>query len=68
MKKEADPNLQNVYGDTPLNKASYNGDVAVVTTLLEYGADPNGRSKTGYFALYYAAQENKSDVINVLLN
>jgi len=41
MKNEANANLKNVYGDTPLNKASYNGDVPVVTTLLDYGADPN---------------------------
>lgn len=36
--------------------------------MLDYGADPNQRTRTGYFALYYAAQENNADVINVLLN
>jgi len=44
-----------VRGDTALHHASRNGDTAVVSVLLEHGADVNALSDGSHFPLYCAA-------------
>lgn len=42
LKREHDINVKNIHGRTPLYMAvRYNGSVAFIKLLLEYGADPN---------------------------
>jgi hypothetical protein len=43
----ADPNVAESRGNTPLHVASYNGHVRVAALLLEHGADPYARNKAG---------------------
>jgi ankyrin repeat protein len=50
-----------------LYKAAGDGDATKVTALLESGADVNGRTATGSFALNNAAVENHIEVIEILL-
>ena len=45
----------------------YNGDVAIVKTLLDYGADPNNTNKFGDAALDYASAQGMFDVVTLLL-
>ncbi len=44
---EADPNLQNAYGVTPLHKATLYNHPEIVKVLLAGGVDPNRRDFDG---------------------
>lgn len=37
----ADPDIQNIYGETPLHQAVENGNDKIINILLERGANPN---------------------------
>lgn len=37
----ADPDKQNIYGETPLHQAVENGNYRIINILLERGANPN---------------------------
>ena len=50
-----------------LYKAAGDGDSAQVSALLESGADINGRTGNGSYALNNAAVENEVEVIKILL-
>lgn len=41
LTKGADPNVQNIYGETPLHQAVDNGKHNIINLLLEKNADPN---------------------------
>jgi len=56
------------WGATPLGGASQRGDAAVVTYLLENGADPNEASDSGENPLAMAAGMGKRDVVRILLD
>lgn len=58
----------NVLGrTTPLHQAAYNGDVAVVRTLLELGADPDRRDRSyGSPPLAWAEHARQDAVIELL--
>lgn len=43
----ADPNLQNLYGDTPLHMAAHTGMPAYYNVLLAAGANPNLKNQLG---------------------
>jgi ankyrin repeat protein len=55
LKKGADPNAKNEYGNTPLHEAASRGHVDVVRLLLEHGADPNIQNNIGWTPLHLAA-------------
>jgi len=56
------------WGATPLGGASQRGDVAVVTYLLDNGADPNEHTPDGEDPLILAAGAGKRDAVRLLLD
>ena len=54
-------------GDTALHHACRNGDLAVVTHLVTYGADVNATSDNGHFPLYCAAGHGHAETTRFLL-
>ena len=65
-KRSARPGVDE-YGRTPLHYAAADGDVAVCSTLVGAGADPNAADDNGWTALHFAAQAQSPDVTTVLL-
>lgn len=45
----------NVYGNTALHIACYNGQDAVVNELIDYGANVNQPNNSGFTPLHFAA-------------
>ena len=41
LNKNANPDIQNIYGETPLHLAVENGNYKIITILLEKGGNPN---------------------------
>jgi ankyrin repeat protein/L-ascorbate metabolism protein UlaG (beta-lactamase superfamily) len=56
------------WGATPLGGACQRGEVAVVTYLLDNGANPNEASPSGEPPLTLAAGMGKRDVVRILLD
>ena len=54
-------------GNTALINSCYKGNVDSVKLLLNYGADINHKRKDGMDCVYIAAQENKLDVLKLIL-
>jgi ankyrin repeat protein len=53
-------------GDTPLMLAVGYGDLHVMRTLLEHGADPNAKNSDGDDAFYRAMSEKQPDAMRLL--
>ena len=62
----ADPNLQDVEGNTPLMLASGNVMTGAVIVLLEKGSNPALRNKAGETAENLAERQSRHDVQQVL--
>ena len=54
--------------DTPLHRASMNGDKDVVQLLLDQGADPNKADEEGETPLHWATKKGHKDVVQLLLD
>jgi uncharacterized protein len=66
---KADPNAQEGKGgQTALMWAISERHTAVAEELLRHGADVNARSKTGFTALMFAAQQGDVDTTRILLD
>lgn len=65
---EADPNIADLYGNTPLHIASKSGYLKIVKRLLVNGAEINGINMWGETPLDLARQEDHSEIIEVLEN
>ena len=57
----------NVRGRTPLINASQFGNTAIVSTLLDYGANVNLESSDGGIALHNAAQDGHVEIAKMLI-
>lgn len=63
----ANPN--GVVGETRvLNEAAVWGDMRVLTTLLDHGADPDGRDQSGWTALHVAQNNGREDIARLLVS
>lgn len=54
-------------GYTPLHRASYNANVALVKMLLAHGADPNARTLFGWTPVHSSCQWTHAECVAVLL-
>jgi ankyrin repeat protein len=64
---EVDVNVQNYEGVSVLQLAARKGHSAVVSTLLQAGADPEAVDKLGWTALHSAAGNGNDSVVDQLL-
>jgi ankyrin repeat protein len=53
--------------DISLHAASHFGDLAIVKSLIEQGADINARDTSGRTALHYAVEYGHEDVVELLI-
>ncbi|WKD49607.1 ankyrin repeat domain-containing protein [Microbulbifer spongiae] len=60
-------NYRNDYGDTPLHIVCNWGDCEAIQALVSEGADLNAIGETGFTPLHCAAEQNKPEVINLLI-
>ena len=69
LKAGADPNIQDVVGDTALMQAVGEGYIRSVKVLLEVEkAEVNQVNNAGYTALTYACREEVEEAVEILLN
>src|SRR5258705_3056238 len=55
-------------GLTPLMQASTKGDVAEIRRQLSFGTDPNAQDSSGWTALMYATQTDRTEAIKIMLD
>jgi ankyrin repeat protein len=55
------------YGRKELHHAAVSGDLEKVRALIASGADINAQDDNGFTALHFAAQENKAEIVDFLL-
>eukprot|EP01116_Phalansterium_solitarium_P012850 TRINITY_DN2951_c0_g4_i1.p1 TRINITY_DN2951_c0_g4~~TRINITY_DN2951_c0_g4_i1.p1 ORF type:complete len:1137 (-),score=384.94 TRINITY_DN2951_c0_g4_i1:568-3978(-) len=70
VRKHADLNAQNIFGETPLHKAVLNNAVRILLTesLIQYRADCNRQTdKRGHTPLHYAVELGRDDLVLTLL-
>jgi hypothetical protein len=58
LKRRADVNRIDGYGETPLHVATKTGDLQMMRFLIEHGADPRKRNRDGMTPLETAKQRN----------
>lgn len=63
-----DVNLQDLYGNTPLHYAAFNGDLWTAESLLARNADLNITAKDGTLAIHHAINNCKPAVTWVLMS
>jgi ankyrin repeat protein len=68
LKKNADPNIADVTGSTPLFWAVKFGNKELTELLLQYKADKSIKDKEGKTPFEYALQTNNKEIINLLKN
>ena len=61
-----DSNIQNIYKDTALIRASSQGNTEIVELLLDRGADPYIRGRGGMTALMIAERIGQDDVATLI--
>lgn len=66
--KQADPNLRNGNGETPLLLAAQAGRSDMIATLVKYGARIDQADSKGQTALIYAVQRHDLDLVHNLLD
>ncbi|MBL3550482.1 MULTISPECIES: ankyrin repeat domain-containing protein [Chryseobacterium] len=68
LKKNADPNIADTTGYTPLFWAVKFGNKELVELLLKYKADKTKKDSMGMTPFEYALKTDKKDIINLLKN
>ena len=66
LRKGADVNASNNFGETPLLKAVYRNNEKMVKLLLKYGADPHRASKSGDSPLSVAKNKEYANILTLL--
>lgn len=66
LKRGADVNARNNYGDTALMRACWDRSGAAVEMLIEHGADVNAKDKEGRTALQWARIKGRTDLAQLL--
>ena len=64
---DADPNVPNDQGQTPLAGVAYKGYLEIAELLLAHGANIEGASPDGKTPLMMAAMFNRADILNLLI-
>lgn len=67
LKRGANPDDKDVFGQTALTQAVMMNRVEVVKQLLEAGADPNIQRNDGYTPLMLAVMDNRVEIVKLLL-
>ena len=67
LERGVNPNAEDNYGSTPLDRAAQEGHVEIVKILLERGANPNAKDNKGSTPLHNAAQEGHDEIVKILL-
>ncbi|PSN45791.1 hypothetical protein C0J52_10757 [Blattella germanica] len=60
--------ISNGEGVTPLMRAVAMGNKEVAITLLQYGANPHAKDKSGSCVMHYAVERNIPELIETLMN
>ena len=68
LKAEAEVNITNDYGATPLYLAALNAELPVIDRLLKAGAIPDAGLLSGETPLMAAANRGRSEVVDLLLS
>ncbi len=69
LKKGANPNLKNEYGDPALTRAcEYQTGYKNAELLVSYGANVNGRDDYGITALMVASYNGYKDIVELLIS
>ncbi|WP_449400789.1 ankyrin repeat domain-containing protein [Chryseobacterium wanjuense] len=68
LKKNANPNLADATGSTPLFWAVKFGNKELIELLLKYKADKTIKDSQGMTPFEYALQTNNKEIINLLKN
>ncbi|KPE51829.1 hypothetical protein AOB46_06275 [Chryseobacterium indologenes] len=68
LKKNADPNIADATGYTPLFWAVKSGNKELVELLLKYKADKTKKDLMGMTPFEYALQTNNNEIIKLLKN
>lgn len=68
LKKNADPNIADATGATPLFWAVKSGNKELIELLLHYKADKSKKDSMGMTPFEYALQTNNKEIINLLKN
>jgi hypothetical protein len=68
LRKGANLNIQDIYGNTPLHYAIDKGNINVVGFLMRNGCDFNLSDYRGNSPLHSAAKINSFEVVKILLN
>ncbi len=68
LKKNANPNLTDATGSTPLFWAVKFGNKELIELLLKYKADKTIKDSQGMTPFEYALQTNNKEIINLLKN
>lgn len=66
LAKNADPNIQDSHGNTPLLWAVKRNNLELVSLLLKNKADINMKDSVGISAFEYAVKSNNKELINLL--
>ena len=68
LKKNANPNIADANGTTPLFWAVKSGNTELVELLLQYKADKSMKDSMGMTPFEYALKTENKEIINILKN
>jgi len=67
-KENADVNMTDAQGNTPLHHAAWKGNLSVAEYLLKKGASVNVKDHAGQTALHLAATHGHDDIVKLLID